>query len=94
VVISEEVGIAKPDPRIFAPALRAVGVEAGDVLYVGDSVTSDMAAARNAGMDFCWLNPDGAPVPAGQAARFIIADIRELPGLLLPGLDAEPSPGL
>ena len=36
-----------------------------DVLYVGDSVSSDMAAARNAGMDFCWLNPDGIPVPAG-----------------------------
>ena len=66
VVISEEVGIAKPDPRIFAPALREIGVAAGDVLYVGDSVTSDMAAARNAGMDFCWFNPAGAPVPAGQ----------------------------
>jgi YjjG family noncanonical pyrimidine nucleotidase len=82
VVISEEVGIAKPDPRIFAPALQKIGVEAGDVLYVGDSVTSDMAAARNAGMDFCWLNPTGAPVPAGRAARFIIADITELPGLI------------
>jgi 2-haloacid dehalogenase len=82
VVISEEVGIAKPDPRIFAPALKAVGVAAGDVLYVGDSVTSDMAAARNAGMDFCWLNPHRAPVPPGQAARFIIADIKELPGLI------------
>nr|MCU0237708.1 YjjG family noncanonical pyrimidine nucleotidase [Acidobacteriota bacterium] len=54
IVISEEVGIAKPDPRIFRPALEKIGVAAADVLYVGDSVTSDMAAARNAGMDFCW----------------------------------------
>jgi len=84
VVISEEVGIAKPDPRIFAPALRAIGVAAGDVLYVGDSVTSDMAAARNAGMDFCWLNPTAAPVPADHAARYVIADIKELRGC--PGL--------
>jgi 2-haloacid dehalogenase len=82
VVISEEVGIAKPDPRIFAPALDKIGVEAADVLYVGDSVTSDMAAARNAGMDFCWLNPAGAPVPAGRAPKFIIADIEELLGLI------------
>jgi 2-haloacid dehalogenase len=82
VIISEEVGIAKPDPRIFGPALRAIGVEAGEVLYVGDSVTSDMAAARNAGMDFCWLNPAGAPVQVGHAAKHIIADIRELPGCL------------
>jgi len=82
VVISEEVGVAKPDPRIFAPALEKIGVAAGEVLYVGDSVTSDMAAARNAGMDFCWLNPAGVPVPDGQAAKFIIAAIKELPGFL------------
>jgi len=82
VVISEEVGVAKPDPRIFAPALQKIGVEAGDVLYVGDSVTSDMAAARNAGMDFCWFNPAGTPVPAGYAPAFIIAAIKELPRLL------------
>ena len=84
VVISEEIGIAKPDPRIFEPALREVGVAAADVLFVGDSVTSDMAAARNAGMDFVWLNPGGAPVPDGFAPVCLIGDIRELPGC--PGL--------
>ena len=78
VIISEELGIAKPDPRIFDPALREVGVEAADVLYVGDSVTSDMAAARNAGMDFCWLNPDGEAVPPGPPPVCVIRDIREI----------------
>jgi 2-haloacid dehalogenase len=78
IVISEELGIAKPDPRIFAPALEKIGVAAGEVLYVGDSVSSDMAAARNAGMDFCWLNPGGAPVPEGFSPVCVIADIRAL----------------
>lgn len=82
LVISEEVGFAKPDPRIFVPALRRIGVGTGEVLYVGDSVTSDMAAARNAGMDFCWFNPGGDPVPAGQAPKFVIAANGELPGCL------------
>jgi len=86
IVISEEVGIAKPDPRIFAPALQAIGVAAADVLYVGDSVTSDMAAARNAGMDFCWLNPNGTPVPEGRAPAFIIASIAEFPALGSPAI--------
>ena len=56
---------ASPSPiRAFSrPALQKIGVEAADVLYVGDSVTSDMAAARNAGMDFCWLNPGKAEGP-------------------------------
>lgn len=80
VVISEEAGVAKPDPRIFEPALRTIGVEARDVLYVGDSVTSDMAAARNAGMDFCWLNPAGTPAPPGPPPVCVISDIRELSG--------------
>ena len=78
IVISEEVGIAKPDPRIFAPALQKIGVEAADVLYVGDSVTSDMAAAHNAGMDFCWLNPARAPVPQGYAPAYTIASSGDL----------------
>ncbi len=82
IVISEEAGVAKPDPRIFRPALEKLGVAAGDVLYVGDSVTSDMAAARNAGMDFCWLNPKGLPCPAEHAPTFIVREISEIPDLL------------
>lgn len=78
IIISEEVGMAKPDPRIFEPALQKIGVAAADVLFVGDSVTSDMAAARNAGMDFCWLNPQGAPVPEGHTPVFIITAIKEI----------------
>jgi len=78
VVISEEAGVAKPDPRIFAAALEAVGAEARNVLYVGDSVTSDMAAAGNAGMDFCWLNPSGRSAPAGGATRYVISHVKDL----------------
>jgi len=78
VVISEEVGVAKPDPRIFEPALRTFGVEAEDVLFVGDSVTSDMAAARNAGMDFAWFNPGRLPIPDGHAPAFDIARLPDL----------------
>jgi 2-haloacid dehalogenase len=82
VVISEETGFAKPDPRIFGPALRETGTAADDVLYVGDSVTSDMAAARNAGLDFCWFNPGQAPIPDGFAPVLIISALRDLPGRL------------
>jgi 2-haloacid dehalogenase len=81
IVISEEAGVAKPDPRIFAPALAKIGVTAEEVLYVGDSITSDMAAARNAGMDFCWYNPGSLPCPEGYAPVFVIVSIAEFPAL-------------
>jgi 2-haloacid dehalogenase len=81
IVISETVGIAKPDPRIFRPALDKLDVAAADVLYVGDSVTSDMTAARNADMDFCWVNAQGLPVPEGFAPAYNIASLTEFPNL-------------
>ena len=60
MVVSEEIGIQKPDPGIVFEALRRAGVQDKTrVLFLGDSLTSDMQAARNAGIDGCWYNPKG-----------------------------------
>ncbi len=66
VVISEEVGIAKPDPRIFNECLRRLGVDAEEAVMVGDSWPSDIVGARAAGLRPVWFNPAGAPVPDGS----------------------------
>jgi HAD superfamily hydrolase (TIGR01509 family) len=44
-VLSFEHGIQKPDPRMFAIALDALDVEAGDALMVGDRASHDGGAA-------------------------------------------------
>ncbi|MCY4570939.1 MAG: HAD family hydrolase [Candidatus Poribacteria bacterium] len=49
VVISAEVGVKKPDPRIFDSALDRTGTEPKDVIYVGDT-EDDTKAARAAGI--------------------------------------------
>ena len=49
VVISAEVGIKKPDPRIFDSALEQTGMKPGEVVYVGDT-EDDTEAARAAGI--------------------------------------------
>jgi len=61
IVVSEEVGYAKPDPRIFQVALDRLGatpadVAAGDCWYVGDSVKNDVAGASNAGWRCLWVD--------------------------------------
>ncbi|MEP6693616.1 MAG: HAD family hydrolase [Chloroflexota bacterium] len=62
IVISAEVGIAKPDPRIFAHALRAVGAEAAGSVMIGDSLSRDVAGARAAGLRSIWIDrEEGAP---------------------------------
>ena len=66
VLISDEAGCAKPDPRIFAIALDALGVSAPEALFVGDSIEHDYEGAQNAGIDFCYYQPDAAAHPEVQ----------------------------
>jgi 2-haloacid dehalogenase len=62
VVISEEVGAAKPDPAIFDIAFERMGHPTkNEVLIVGDSLSSDIAGGLAYGIDTCWLNPAGRP---------------------------------
>lgn len=59
IVISEEVQVAKPDPRIFELALKNMKHrDKSKVLIVGDSLTSDIQGGINFGIDTCWYNPD------------------------------------
>ena len=56
IVISGEVKVAKPDEAVFRLALDGLGVERRGVWHVGDSLTTDVAGARAAGLVAVWLN--------------------------------------
>lgn len=67
IAVSGELGWAKPDTRIFAHALAALDVPPAAALYVGDSLSHDLAGAVAAGLDFCLYRPagsDGLTLPA------------------------------
>jgi HAD superfamily hydrolase (TIGR01549 family) len=66
IAISDEVGCAKPDPRIFTLALAELGVSAQETIYVGDSIEHDYAGAGSAGIDFCYYQPDAGAHPEVQ----------------------------
>ncbi len=59
VVISGEVGIAKPDVSVFGMALDKLAVERENVWHVGDSLTTDVAGSKAAGLVAVWLNRRG-----------------------------------
>lgn len=60
VVDSHVVGVAKPDPAIFEPALlHFPGIDRARIAYVGDSITMDVAGARAAGLHPILLDPHG-----------------------------------
>ena len=63
VVISEEAGVAKPDPRIFEIALARLGCTAEETVMVGDAWDNDIAGARSAGVRAVWFNRFGVRAP-------------------------------
>jgi putative hydrolase of the HAD superfamily len=75
VVISAEVGVAKPDPAIFRAALERLGARAEDALHVGDSVEHDVAGARAAGLDAVLVARNGAAAPDGVRAVRSLAEL-------------------
>ena len=58
IVISQAVGIKKPDPRIYEIALERLGAEKQTALFVGDNPKTDILGAQNAGID-SFLITDG-----------------------------------
>ena len=75
IIISQEVGVAKPDPRIFGIACGEM--DKSEVLMIGDGIQSDVLGANNAGIDVCWYNPKGKALPEGVHAEYEIRDIRD-----------------
>lgn len=83
IVISDEVGVAKPDPRIFDICFEKMGQPSkSDVLMIGDSLTSDMRGGIDYGIDTCWVNLKGKARPAEMPLTFEIHNLGQLPALL------------
>ena len=80
--ISEEVGFEKPDVRYFDAVMADIpDFDPATTLVVGDSLTSDIKGGINAGLDTCWYNPKGKPVPADLPVTYVIRDLAQLPAL-------------
>lgn len=79
LIISEEVGAAKPDPAIFDFTLQAMGCRDRDrVIIVGDSLASDMKGGAAASIATCWFNPAATPNTSNVIPDFEIRALREL----------------
>lgn len=83
LVISEQVGVAKPDPKIFQHAFTKLGEpDKSRILMIGDNPHSDVLGAQNAGIASCWLNATAQPVPTGIQPTYQITSLFDLPALL------------
>jgi putative hydrolase of the HAD superfamily len=69
VVTSAEVGVAKPDARVFRRALELASVDSGEAVHVGDSLDNDVEGARAAGIRAVLVQRDGEPPPGPESIR-------------------------
>lgn len=84
--LSDDLGLHKPDPRLFEAALHEAGIEAGRAAMVGDRLDYDVRPARQVGMHTVWVlrgeAPD-EPTPAQlDEADAAIRGLDELPAVL------------
>ncbi len=91
VVISGEVGVAKPRPEIFAIALAQLGdPPRSECLMIGDSLPSDMQGGENAGIPTAWFNPNRVMNPTPLRPTFEFSSFDGLVDVLADSPLADP----
>lgn len=78
VVLSDEIGVNKPDIRLFRYAEEKAGVCPGESMIIGDNPAADIAGAVNAGWQAVFFNRDSVPaeLPAGVPEITDLGDLR------------------
>ena len=80
IIISEEIGVSKPDPRMIDIALAALGCEdKSQAVLLGDSPTADIPAAAGAGVDSVFLDHRGR---GSELATYTVRTLGEAQALL------------
>ena len=73
IYVSDEIGYAKPDRRFFEYVLQKEALRKNECIVIGDSLSSDIAGAGNAGLKCIWYNPTDKPL-FGASPDYIASD--------------------
>ncbi len=79
IFISEEIGSSKPAPEFFSHVLASLGMKPDDCIVIGDSESSDIQGAVNAGIDSIYINFNGI---RSSRASYSISSFDELRKLI------------
>jgi putative hydrolase of the HAD superfamily len=78
IVVSGEVGIGKPDGRVFDMVLSRLAAKPGAAIMIGDSLKSDIQGAHLIGMKAVWMNRQGKPPEELFVPDYEVPDLMEL----------------
>lgn len=84
VVVSEEAGFGKPDPRIFEYACNRINYhDKAGILMIGDSLASDIRGGANFGIASCWYNPEHKANGTGLRPDYEVDSLEAIGDILL-----------
>ncbi|MDE0890929.1 MAG: HAD family hydrolase, partial [Planctomycetota bacterium] len=69
IFISDEIGISKPNPKLYETALNRLDLQAAEVMYVGDSPAHDVAPAKSLGMITAFARRASKWTPSGESQQ-------------------------
>lgn len=83
VFVSENIGFQKPKKEYFDYVLNNIKESDKEkILVIGDSLSSDIKGAENAGLSYIWYNHRKEEIPDSLSAKAIVCDIREIDTIL------------
>lgn len=83
VVLSEDIGVNKPNPAIFKHALRVAGVNATEALMIGDNFEVDIEGAQRVGIDQVYYNVERSILNDGRMVpTYTVDSLKELQDFL------------
>ena len=86
IVISGDIGVGKPNPRIFQTMLSRLAVTATEAMMIGNSLKSDIEGAHGIGMRTVWINREGNRRDGAVRPDYELADLAELRHVLDTGM--------
>ncbi|MEZ3163363.1 HAD family hydrolase [Halorubrum sp. RMP-47] len=89
IVYAGDLPRRKPHAEPFERLTAALSVDAAETLYVGNSLSYDVAGAHNAGLRSAWLRADPDEAAAPYRPDYVLDSLAEFPGLLSEGYGAE-----
>jgi len=83
IILSEAAGVNKPSPKFFEYALGIAGLEAADVIMIGDNYNTDIMGAMLSGIDQIYFNPEGKPLnPSDKKPTHMVTTLKEIENIL------------
>ena len=84
IFISDEIGISKPNPKLYETAVGRMGLEPSEVMYVGDSPAHDVAPPKSLGMITAWARRASkwTPTDESEQATHEVDDFDQLRAIL------------